>query len=686
MSLFVRRHARLIACSALICLVIGLILLGRSTLLYASTVVVSAERGSMFEFADMPLFGAPDVDDVWLMTQAELALSDLIVSSAVDQLNLARDPRYLAPGTTYLEYLQGKKADLSAGVSLSAAEIPSWFIVQSIQQSTAVGVVQSDAILQITHYAANPELAADIANALARAFASDGLSSKLDATNLANQWIRSRVEELQRSVRNADEAVQRYRNLNNLEGSETTSLVREDLAKITQALAQATSSLVKAESRYDSVTLALVSGQKQAIVTEALKDTNSTELRRRYLEAQRMASELSISQGPDHVQTRRYQEEMLSLEELMAKELARIREGIKSRVAIERDRVAALQAQFERALKDAGQAGAAEAGLRDLEREYAALERVYTQFLARYQQTLLTLPVPLNEAAIISPARVVSDPVFPNPVIFLMGSLLAGLFIGSGLAAFIQLRDKSVTDSEALLSSYGVDLAGALPRFGVRHRWLRRRPKMGLHVHNGKLSYAIDHPFSPYAETLRRTNLLINRDRKSASARMVGISSVVPMEGKSTFAVNLSLLLVKEGKRVLLVDSSTRRKSLTSIIAPGEILATGGADETSVFHDTATGLDFLSISQFHSRPSSNLELMLKACVEYVQAQASSYDLIIFDMPDLSSLRHHVSAYDFVESLILILAPRKTARKAVLRLLEESKFIRSRSVSAVLNFR
>lgn len=685
MSWFVRRHGRLIAFSALICLMLGLFFLARSTLLYASTVVVSAERGSTFEFADMPLFGAPDVDDVWLMTQAELALSDMVVSSAVDQLNLARDPRYLAPGRTYLEYLQGKEIDLPAG-DPSAAEIPSSFIVRNIQQSTAVGVVQSDALLQITHYAANPELAADVANALARAFASDGLSSKLDATNLANQWIRSRVEELELSVRNADDAVQRYRNLNNLEGSEATSLVREDLAEITQALAQATSSLAKAESRYDSITLALVSGQRQAIVTEALKDTNSTELRRRYLEAQRMANELSRSQGPDHDQSRRYQDEMLSLEELMVQELSRIREGIRSRVGVERSRVEALQAEFDRALQNAGQAGTAEAGLRDLEREYAALERVYGEFLTRYQQTLLTLPVPLNEAAIVSRARVASDHVFPNPVIILTGSLLAGLLIGTGLASFIQLRDKSVTDSETLLSSHGVDLAGILPSFGGRHRWFRRRPKMGLHVRNGKFSYAIDHPFSPFAETLRRAHLLINRDRKSTSARMVGISSAVPMEGKSTFAVNLSLLLVNEGKRVLLVDSSMSRKNLTSIIAPGGILTNGGDDETGVFHDEATGLDFLSVSQFHSGTSINLDQRLKACLEYVQTQKFSYDLMVFDMPDLSSLSHNASAFDFVESLILVLAPRKTARRAVLRLLEENRFIRSRSVSAVLNFR
>lgn len=683
---FARRHALLIACCILLCSALGVFALARSTLLYASTVIVSAERGTTFEFADMPLFGAPDVDDVWLMTQAELVLSDLIVTSAVEELNLAKDPRYLAAGRTYLDYLRGQKAALPDAIEAGVVEISAWFIVRDIQQSTAVDVVRSDTMIRITHYATDPQLAADVANALARAFASDGLASKLDAATLANQWIQSRVEELELSVRKADEAVQRYRDLNDLEGSEPGSLVREDLVRITQALSEATSSLAKAEARYDSLTLALVSGQKQAVITEALKNTTSTELRRRYLEAQRMATALSASQGQDHAQTRRYQEEMLALERLMAEELGRIREGIRSQVAIERSRVEALQAEFEQALKDAGQAGAAEAGLRELEREYSSLERVYTEFLVRYQETLQTLPVPLNEAAVISPARAATHPASPSPSAILIVSLLAGAIIGTGISAFIQIRDKSVTDADALLSSYGVDLVGTLPNFGVRPRWMRKRNRTGLHVANGKFSYAIDHPLSPYAETLRRAYLLISRDRDATLAKMIGVTSVLPMEGKSTFAVNLSLLLVSEGRKVLLVDASFNKRNLTSIVAPGDILVSGDHREPRVFHDETTGLDFLSVSQFRYARQNDLDGMLKACLEHAGLQRSSYDLVILDMPDLNTLRYHASAYEPVQDLIMILAPRKTARKAVLRTLEENKFIKPRRLAAVLNLK
>ncbi len=681
---FARRHALLIACSVLICLAIGVFALMRSTLIFASTVVVSAERGTVFEFADMPLFGAQNVDDVWLMTQAELVLSDLVVTSAAEQLNLAQDTRYLAPGTTYLDYLRGYSTNQQDVIDEGEADVPLWAIVRGIQQSTVVDVVRSDALLQITHYATDPEVAADVANAIARAFSSDGLSSKLDATTLANQWIQTRIDELEQSVRRADEAVQRYRDLNNLEGSGSTSLVREDLVRITQALSQATSSLARVEARYDSLTLALLSGEKQTVITEALKNVTSTELRRRYLEAQRMASELAASQGPEHEQTVRYQEEMRDLERLMAEELGRVRQGISSQVGIERSRVETLQSEFQRALNEAGQAGAAESGLRELEREYSSLERLYTEFLARYQETLLRIPVPINEAAIISPARAKLDPVLPRPAVILIASLLAGLVIGTGIAAFIQIRDKSVLDAEALLSSYNVDFVGALPKFGSQPLWRRRRSQTGLHVANGKFSYAIDHPMSPYAETLRRAYLLMSRDRDPATAKMIGVTSVLPMEGKSTFAINLSLLLAKEGRRVLLVDASLSRKNLTSTVAPGDLLTPTQDGKPQAFHDEATGLNFLSVIQFRTGPSSSLDAMHSACLEHARSHTSFYDVVIIDMPDLNALRHHASTYGLIESLIMLLAPRKIARRAVLRTLSENTFIRSRRLGAVLN--
>lgn len=681
---FARRYALLITLSALICLSFGLFVLARSTLTYASTVIVSAERGTVFEFADMPLFGEQNVDDVWLLTQAELVLSDLVVTSAAEQLNLGGDARYLSPGTTYLDYLQGRRTNQQDVIDSGEVDVPLWAVVRDIQQSTVVNVVRSDALLQITHYATDPGLAADVANALARAFASDGLSSKLDATTLANQWIQTRIDELEQSVRKADEAVQRYRDLNDLEGNRLTSLVREDLVRITQSLSQATSSLARAEARYDSLTLALVSGEKQAVITEALKNVTSTDLRRRYLVAQRMASELMASQGPEHEQTQRYQAEMRDLERLMAEELGRVRQGIRSQVAIERSRVETIQAEFERALSEAGKAGAAESGLRELEREYSSLERVYTEFLTRYQETLLKTPVPFNEAAIISPARAERDHVLPRPAVILIGSLVAGLIIGTGIAAFIQIRDKSVTDAEALLASHNVDLIGALPRFGSRHFWKRSRSRTGLQVSNGKFSFAIDHPMSSYAETLRRAYLLMSRDRDPAAAKIVGVTSVLPMEGKSTFAINLSLLLANEGRRVLLVDASFSRKNLTATIAPGELLTPIHDGKPRAFHDEATGLNFLSVSQFRTGTSNSLDVMLSACLEYARPHTSLYDVVIVDMPDLNALRHHASTYGLIENLIMVLAPRKTARTAVLRALSENTFIRSRRLGAVLN--
>lgn len=680
---FLRRYALLILSCALMGLVLGSFFLLRSTPLYGSTVVVSAERGRNFELSALPLFGEPEVDDVWLLTQAEMIVSDLIVSSVIDELGLTRDPRVSAAGQTYLDYLQGE--NLSQTVPDTAVEeMPKWLLIRMIQQSTAVEVVQADGILRITHYAAYPDLAADVASALANAFAADGFASKIESAALANHWIQSRAIELQKSVQRADEAIQRFRALNNLQEIKGVPLIQAELREITEALAAAKASLSRSEAKYDSITHAMESGDSQAIVAEALRDTNSTELRRRYLEAQRFATEFSKSQGEAHLQSQRYREEMRAIETMMADELARISQAIKSQVQVERNRVEALRTEFEKVVQEAGSAGVEEITLSELQREYSALDKVYRDFLARYQETILKSPVPVNGAAVVSPARIPGEPAFPNPPFILTATTLLGFALGGAMGAFLQLRDRSIRDVSFAEQGFDVDQIGRLPNFGRRPRWRRRSHSSGLHLHNGKLSFALENPFSEFAETLRRAYLFARGQPHSPVGRVIGITSAVPREGKSTVAINLALLAASEGKRVLLVDAATQKKSIAAKIAPGETFASAGDLADLVLRDQGTGLHFLSLRSFTAEAGSSLSNALQRCFSVLSASPQTYDLVVVDMPDISSLGYKAEAFAFIPKIILILAARSTARRAVLRILTESSYLKARSVGVIMN--
>src|ERR1700743_905408 len=57
--------------------------------------------------------------------------------------------------------------------------------------------------------------------------------------------------------------------------------------------------------------------------------------------------------------------------------------------------------------------------------------------------------------------------------------------------------------------------------------------------------------------------------KQSRRSQVIAVSSPLPGEGKTTIALNLSLVLAQQGSRVLLVDADMRRPSLEKELRTG---------------------------------------------------------------------------------------------------------------------
>ena len=111
---------------------------------------------------------------------------------------------------------------------------------------------------------------------------------------------------------------------------------------------------------------------------------------------------------------------------------------------------------------------------------------------------------------------------------------------------------------------------------------------------------AVDAPFSRFAESLRVLKVAIDLSELVRSNKVIGFTSSLPNEGKSTLAAAVALLIAQTGARTILVDCDLRNPSLTQALAPS---AQAGLVE--VISDKAPIEDVL----WQSDPKTNLSFL-----------------------------------------------------------------------------
>ena len=75
-------------------------------------------------------------------------------------------------------------------------------------------------------------------------------------------------------------------------------------------------------------------------------------------------------------------------------------------------------------------------------------------------------------------------------------------------------------------------------------------------------------PLSRFAESIRSIKLGIELSALQSPNKVIGVTSSLPHEGKSTIAASLAQIIAQAGKSVILIDCDLRNPSLSRALAP----------------------------------------------------------------------------------------------------------------------
>jgi capsular exopolysaccharide synthesis family protein len=171
---------------------------------------------------------------------------------------------------------------------------------------------------------------------------------------------------------------------------------------------------------------------------------------------------------------------------------------------------------------------------------------------------------------------------------------------------------------------------------------------------------------------------------------VLGLTSALPNEGKSTISASLAELVAQSGARVLLVDADLRNPSLTRQLAPK---ATSGLIEVvqgtrtlaeTVWIEPITKLEFLpAVTGSKLAHTSEILASQKMSLLFERFKAS-YDYVIVDLSPVAPIVDVRTTAPLIDSYIFVVEWGRTRVDAVTHALTEAKNIHEKLIGVVLN--
>jgi Mrp family chromosome partitioning ATPase/capsular polysaccharide biosynthesis protein len=293
--------------------------------------------------------------------------------------------------------------------------------------------------------------------------------------------------------------------------------------------------------------------------------------------------------------------------------------------------------------------------LRELESNADSYKSIYETFvsLSRYVQSVQEQSFPLTDARIITKAAPPLTKSHPKSVLILGASLMLGGLVGTAFAFAKGLRDRRIFTAIQLERHFETPCLGFIPTVNQHGRLSSKAANM---LHSLGIAALLDDCDSSAGagEVLRALRSTIDTRMSSKRCCVIGITSALPNEGKTTLAANLATVISEAGHRVLLVDGDLWNHSISDSIAAaqrnngiskpndeGLYLVTNG---DAKLEDVVVSGPFgwcLPIETVKSQLKHPADFWSASTTKklFVTAKAQ-YDYIIVDLP---SLHEHVDA-------------------------------------------
>jgi capsular exopolysaccharide synthesis family protein len=565
----------------------------------------------------------------------------------------------------------------SASGKASTAPVPT---LQDIMNGRSVSVVKDSRLVNVAFLSPNPNTAAQVANALARAFVEQNADIRQRANNEASDWLAKQVEQQRKLVEENESSLQQYRKQHEADalmadkmGVEQQNIVVQKLAALQSVVTKAHTDTIEKESQYRQVRAAQNNPGALDTVPAIVNDPYIQRLKGELSDLQRQLAQSSEELGERHPDILKLQGAIQTTEGKIQTEVSNVAAAIgkdfERAQASERALTSALEQQKLEVQALNGKA----VEYTGLEREAATNRDVLDKLLQRWREIALSRQTDSTAVRVADWAVPPDTPVLPRPMrtyaISVMGSGVFALALVFGLEIF-NTRMRTPEDVKRHLR---IPVLGVVPNV---------KPQSGqASVFLGDGAPA---QFSELIQALR-TNLLMAPEL--VDGRTLLVTSAEPGEGKTVAVANIGVSLARLKQRVLLIDADMRKPRLHQVFGedqqPGltNVLA-GRTTPRDVRKTRIPGLWLMPAGTLSRNPADLLgSERFEKLIAYLR---QNFDWIVIDSPPALAVTDAALISQVASGVLVVVDCGRTPREVASAAIERLEAVRAPLLGAMLN--
>lgn len=571
--------------------------------------------------------------DAAVEAQMQLVTSLAVAKSVVADLNLGKDPELLKASSQFAE---GSSQDAVAAALLRNAG------------TNRIGQTQ---LFNINYTDKDPLRSAKISNALAEAYLRIQGEQKLQQASASSGELAKRVGAARKDAEQADAAVADYRLRHNVLNGTDSQALEQQVGAMETELAQARSEAAQSGARRGATAL-----------TNGVDTTALATLKQRRAEAQQEVNGLAALYGDRHPDLISARQRLEAVDHALDQETSRVAQGSSTEASAAAARAGSLSSSVAQAKGALAGNVRASVELADLQRKADTAHQLYQNLLSVSGEQSANQALIQPDARLVAAATPPLEPSSPRRMINLLVGLALGAAIALALAYLRERWNRRINTIDDISELLGVNFLNSLPTLQSSIE----KPNT-----DKPTDAVMEHPMSSFAEAFRSLATTLIYDARSkhtgSGGVVIGISSSLPAEGKTTSAACTARVLAMGGTKVALLDFDLRRRSLTQEMAPAATvgwteMVQGAASMAEVAVADPSGLTIFPAV----RGAHEVQRVYdgEGFTRFMEQLRADYEVIIIDTAPVLAVVDVRNMLSYLDTLAIMARWRSTPIKAI----------------------